>query len=179
MSLISINSTQRKDPYCRYKMKSVMIKTVEQGQYAKTTIINIDEISDSLYHPPDILFKFIGFNLGTQADFKKKTLKGSYESNVIQKSIDKYIDNFVLCNKCSIPEIDPEIEGKKKKVACIMHCAACGTTHKLASTDKAVDKTIKLIIKDLQSGNEWKKHKQDLVDPVMNKITDMMNDFDF
>lgn len=172
MSLISINSKFRKDPFYRYKMQPVLVKTVDRGQYGTTTILNLKEISNTLYHPPDILFKFISYDLGAKCDINKGTINGSYTVSTIQTSIDKYINNFILCVDCSVPEIDPELKGKKKKVTCMMHCAACGHTNKLVSTDKAIDKTIKLIIKDLQSGNEWKKHTKNY------EIDDLQDDFD-
>ena len=156
--LISINSFNRNDPDQRYKMQSVQVKITEQGQYSTTTIINTREISDDLYHPEDILFKFLGYDLGTMGDIKKKTLKGSYKEEVVQQSIDKYVQNFALCSKCHAPEITPELEGKKKHVNCKMTCIACGKAKILSSDNVVINKTIKLIIKDLQSGREWKKH---------------------
>jgi translation initiation factor 2 subunit 2 len=160
MSLISINSKFRQDPYHRYKMQPVLIKTVNRGQYGTTTILNMKEISNSLHHPEEILFKFISYDLATSCDVKRGTITGAYTINIVQDSIDKYINNFILCVTCSVPEIDPELEGKKKKIKCNMHCAACGSTNKLTSADKAVDKTIKLIIKELQSNREWRKHSK-------------------
>jgi len=160
MSQISVNPKHRNDPYHRYKMPAVKSKITNRGNGTFTTIENMLNISESLYHPDDILFKFISYDLATCCDFKKKTLKGAYKNDVIQDSLDKYISYFVLCHKCSIPETTAEIEGKKKKAICKMDCMACGTLSKLDSKDKLLNKTIQLIIKDKQSGRKWKEHKK-------------------
>ena len=174
MSSISINSEHRNDPHCRYKMQAVSIKSVDQGQYAKTTIFNLKNISESLYQPEEIIFKFIGYDLGTSGDFKKMTLKGYYHPHEIQGSIDKYIQTFVLCSKCAIPEVDPELAGKKKRTTCTMHCAACGHINTLLGTNSTIDKPHKLINKDIQGGNEWRKHKMDLKKETDNTFDDFI-----
>ncbi len=159
MTKISINSNFRNDPFYRYQMNHIESNITNRGNGTFTTLNNLDKISNDLYTPNEILFKFISFDLGTSYNLKKKNLKGSYKSDKIQKSIDKYINYFVLCNKCSIPEVSPVVEGKKKKAKLIMNCVACGHSQVLSSKDKLYSKMIDCIIKDIQNGRKWKQHK--------------------
>merc|ERR1712217_585880 len=62
-------------------------------------------------------------------------INGHHETNIFQTLLDKFIDKYVLCQNCKLPEIDMEV----KKGAIKAKCAACGWAgeldgqHKLAA----------------------------------------------
>ena len=71
MSRISINPKHRNDPFHRYMMPSLVSNITNRGNGTFTKIENMSKISDSLYHPDEILLKFISFDLGTCLDYKE------------------------------------------------------------------------------------------------------------
>lgn len=177
MQQISINPTARNDPFYRYKMPCLFSDITNRGNGTFTTIYNINEIALALHHPANILFKFIGYDLATSINHKKNTIKGAHKTEKIKESIDKYIIEFVMCPTCSIPELSLTVSGKKKKMKCHHMCSACGEHDSFVKKNKASVKTLQLIIKDISSGNVWKKHKTaDLdaeIDIFANKFSDI------
>lgn len=174
--MISINPKFRNDQFQRYKFPSVISKITPRGNGTFTTIYNLKEISESLYHPEDILFKAIGYNLATNINQKNNTIKGSRETSEIQDAIDKYIVTFILCPKCSIPELSLSVTGKKKKKKCEYSCSACGANDVFKVKRKENEKILQLIIKNISSGNKWAKHSTaDLVpfDIMSNSFEDL------
>lgn len=83
--------------------------------------------------------KFCGHELGAQSKFDpsegKAIVNGAHTQQDLQVLIDKFIDKFVLCENCKLPEIDLVL--KKNSVA--YRCNACGNQgqvdnrHKLAT----------------------------------------------
>ena len=112
-----INIINSNDEHQRYKMPKLEISY--QGK--KFTILdNIKEISKSLHVKSDILCKFISIEKTTQC--KKNKFNGLFELNDIEKIIFNFINDFVLCTKCGLPELkhkahDGEILNK---------CLSCG-----------------------------------------------------
>merc|ERR1712098_1032628 len=139
-------------------MPQISSSITHRGNGTFSTIYNINEVSDALFHPPTILFKYIGYDLATSINQKNNTIKGPHDNTEIQNSIDKYINAFILCPKCSIPELVLSVSGKKKKMKCEYKCSACGESGVFKVTGKVLEKTLQLIIKDISSGNKWKQH---------------------
>lgn len=163
--MISINPKFRNDKFQRYKFPGVISKITKRGNGTFTTIYNLTEISEALYHPENILFKAIGYNLATSINPKNNTIKGSHETSEIQEAIDKYVTSFILCPKCSIPELSLSVTGKKKKMKCEYSCSACGANEIFKSKGKENEKILQLIIKDIDSGNKWAKHSTADLEP--------------
>lgn len=176
MEQISINPTSRSDPFYRYKMPALSSHITNRGNGTFTTINNIKEIAEELHHPADIIFKFIGYDLATCVNHKKNTIKGAHKTKVIQESIDKYIIEFVMCPKCSIPELSLSVSGKKKKMKCNYTCSACGANDTFIKNNTASIKTLQLIIKDISSGNVWKKHTTADLDAEIDIFADRFSD---
>ena len=61
-----------------------------------------------------------------------------------------------MCENCSIPELKPSVQGKKKKKQLVFDCSACGCQYIKTSTNKLFDKTIDNIIKNVDN-YEFKK----------------------
>lgn len=101
------------DPFYRYKMQEIEILQIGK----KTQLSNLCNISISLKTKVDNLFKYIFKSLNTMGQLKNKEnyqLSGNFTKEQIQTIIYDYIEQFILCKTCSIPEI-------KDKV-----CLACG-----------------------------------------------------
>jgi len=137
------------DPEYRYKMPAVYGKIEGRGNGIKTVIPNISDVGLSLHRNPGEVNKFFGCELGAQTTYSVETdravVNGAHTDVVLQNLIKRYIDTFVLCPGCGLPETEYKI-----KSGCIYHkCAACGTkemvdmSHKLCTYILAQDKKMK------------------------------------
>jgi len=174
-SVINISgATPVDDPEYRYKMPVVYGKIEGRGNGIKTVIPNISEVALSLHRPPGEVNKFFGCELGAQTTYNTDTdravVNGSHSDKVLQDMIHRYIEVFVLCPNCGLPETDYKI-----KNGLIYHkCAACGAkdmvdmqhklcTYILAQHKKAkadAKKADKKKGKDKDGAKEEKKKKK-------------------
>lgn len=131
--MININDSD--DPFYRYKMPKLIIKY--EGD--KTILINIKEVACSLKRNHTTILSYFGHNLGTQCSDKKEkyVIKGIFSPIVIIEHLFNYINEYVLCNKCS----NPETIFKKHKDDLISVCSSCG--HKRLYEDNKIVKIIK------------------------------------
>ena len=137
------------DPEYRYKMPAVYGKIEGSGNGIKTAIPNISEVSTSLHRSPGEVNKFFGTELGAQsryaADTDRAIVNGAHTDAVLQELIHKYIEKFVLCPNCGLPETNYKIKNET-----IYHkCAACGAkemvdmSHRLCNFILAEEKKAK------------------------------------
>jgi len=149
---ININNTDDED--YRYKMPKISIKLGGAGNGIFTTINNMNEIAESLNTPPDIIYKYISYTLGSAFNEKKNTFTGHHTN--IQYIIYDYINFFVLCPTCNIPELTYALQKiNSKNYNLISKCSACGNNHTLKSTNKINEKTMETIIKFMVKDNTW------------------------
>ena len=151
------------DPEYRYKMPAVFGKIEGRGNGIKTVIPNISDVALSLHREPGEVTKFFGCELGAQttynADTDRAVVNGAQTDQVLQDLIHRYIDKFVSCPNCHLPETEYKIKNEM-----IYHkCAACGAKemvdmgHKLTTYILAQDKKAK---KEGKKGKN-KKDKED------------------
>jgi translation initiation factor 5 len=150
------------DPEYRYKMPAVFGKIEGSGNGIKTAIPNITDVGLSLHRVPGEVNKFFGCELGAQTTYNEETdraiVNGAHTDDTLQKLIHRYIELFVLCPNCGLPETEYKIKNE-----CIFHrCAACGAkemvdmSHKLCNYILAQDKKAKK-----ESKSKGKKDKKD------------------
>jgi translation initiation factor 5 len=137
------------DPEYRYKMPAVFGKIEGSGNGIKTALPNISDVASALHRNPGEVNKFFGCELGAQTRYHAETdraiVNGSHNDQVLQDLIKKYIDKFVLCSNCNLPETEYRI----KSGIISQKCAACGTkesvdmAHRLCNYILAEDKRMK------------------------------------
>jgi len=163
------------DPSYRYKMPVVYGKIEGRGNGIKTVIPNISEVSLSLHRNPGEVNKFFGCELGAQTTYNEKddraVINGSHTDAALQAMIHKYVEGFVLCPNCGLPETNYKI-----KNGCIYHkCAACGSKemvdmgHKLCTYILAQDKKARKEKKKDKSVKKDKSDKKDKDDEKLKK----------
>lgn len=169
-SVINIAGTNPvDDPEYRYKMPAVFGKIEGRGNGIKTVIPNISDVGLSLHRDPGEVNKFFGCELGAQttynADTDRAVVNGAHTDDTLQDLMHRYIEVFVLCPNCSLPETVYKIKND-----CIYHkCAACGSkdmvdmSHKLCTYILAQDKKAKKEAKskDKKNKKDDKKGKKD------------------
>merc|ERR1711907_776329 len=126
----------------RYKMPRLVAKKEGRGNGSKTCIVNMTDVARALRRPPQYTTKWFGSELGAQSTYTNKEgegeraiVNGHHDTPIFQTMLDKFIDKYVLCENCRLPEIDMMV---KKGVICAK-CKACGwageldNNHKLAA----------------------------------------------
>ena len=127
------------DATYRYKMPRLRIKIEGSGNGIKTVIPNMSDVAKALKCSPAYPTKFFGVELGAQSNYDKATdravVNGAFTAKDLSGLLTKFIDIFVLCPNCRLPEITLKVKRDIIKV----ECAACGhngvlpTTHKLVT----------------------------------------------
>ena len=79
-----------------------------------------------MHRPPGEVTKFFGCELGAQTTYNDDTeraiVNGAHETRVLQDKLSVYIEKFVLCPACKLPETSYKIKSE-----IIYHnCLACG-----------------------------------------------------
>jgi len=141
MAMVNIPSTND-DPSYRYKMPRLVSKKEGRGNGSKTCIVNMSDVAHALKRPPQYTTKWFGAELGAQSTYTDKEgegiraiINGHHDTPIFQTMLDKFIDKYVLCANCHLPEIDMFV--KKGNVS--GKCKACGwagdldNNHKLAT----------------------------------------------
>jgi translation initiation factor 5 len=138
--MASLNIGGGDDEFNRYKMPSVIGKVEGKGNGIKTRIANCEHVAKALHRPPGYLCKFFGCELGALTKIDEEDgvyiVNGAFEDRVLQETVKKFIEMFVLCAKCQLPETDMRV---KKNGDIRQLCNACGNdsvcdmTHKLCT----------------------------------------------
>ncbi|ADO67098.1 putative eIF-2B/eIF-5 [Cafeteria roenbergensis virus] len=153
MTTININNS--KDPNFRYKIYHIEIK--HQGSNNKqkgsfTYLVNLTKISDQLKHNPKTLIKYIGVCLGSKINDEKYWIQGHHSIEKIQEYLFDFINCYVLCYKCSIPELNYNYQKKEKIYIIETHCVGCGCNNIINNftLSKNNKKIYDKIIKDIK-----------------------------
>jgi len=138
MAMCNIPSTNT-DPQYRYKMPRLMAKVEGRGNGIKTCIVNMGEVARAIKRPPQYVTKFFGNDLGAQSTYTNKEgegersiVRGAHQVEDLRTSLDKFIEKYVCCENCHLPEIDMFI----KKGIIQGRCNACGWQGELDNVDK-------------------------------------------
>lgn len=141
MATVNIPSTCD-DPQYRYKMPRLVSRKEGRGRGKKTCIVNMGDVARALKRPPQYTTKWFGLELGAVSTYTNKEsegeraiINGHHDAPIFQTMLDKFIDKYVLCEDCRLPEIDLIV----KKGNIMGKCKACGwlgeldSDHRLAS----------------------------------------------
>ena len=159
----NLNSKSRNDPAYRYKMPSIQTKFEGRGNGSKTFIVNCQNLADMLHRTPGTLTKFFANELGTIStwDGQRSIVNGHHQANVFPALVDKFIDLFVLCPNCLLPETHLSVQARKN--GNIYHkCAACGEKTMVDMGHKLCTFIIKeaMATQKLKGGDKKKKKKK-------------------
>ncbi|MBU3940966.1 MAG: translation initiation factor IF-2 subunit beta [Nanoarchaeota archaeon] len=93
----------------------------------KTIITNFNQICSTLRRESTQLIKYLQRELATPAIMEgtRLVLGRKVSSELINSKIERYVQDFVLCQECKKPDT---ILKKQDKIL-IMECAACGARH--------------------------------------------------
>lgn len=154
-----------KDENYRYKMPPIVPKVEGRGNGIKTVLVNISDVALALNRDASELTKFFGFELGSQNTFSddgrdiRAVVNGSHSTSDLQTMLTKYIEMFVLCKNCHLPETHYKSKGgviNQKCLAC-GEKSPCDMTHKLTTF---IVKNHKKAKEDENAGKDGKDKKR-------------------
>jgi len=153
------------DPSYRYKMPRIVPKVEGRGNGIKTVLVNVSDIATALNRDASEITKFFGCELGAQTTMSVEDdrfiVNGAHSTGDLQNFMHRYIESFVLCKNCRLPETHYKI---KSGIIC-QKCMACGSkdpcdmTHKLTTFILKQHKKAKET-KDKESKKDKKKDKK-------------------
>lgn len=141
----------------RYKRPVIQSKTEGKGNGIKTIIVNIVDVANALHRKPGDITKFFGCELGAQSKYDESTQKakvnGLHSTATLEEYLEIYIEKFVLCPKCNLPETELKIKSGKDVI--YHKCDCCGGKSAL------IDPGHKLCTTMLKEAKSRKKEKND------------------
>eukprot|EP00274_Cyanoptyche_gloeocystis_P005754 CAMPEP_0196655898 /NCGR_PEP_ID=MMETSP1086-20130531/10238_1 /TAXON_ID=77921 /ORGANISM="Cyanoptyche gloeocystis , Strain SAG4.97" /LENGTH=429 /DNA_ID=CAMNT_0041988429 /DNA_START=247 /DNA_END=1536 /DNA_ORIENTATION=+ len=120
-------------------MPKLQTKVEGRGNGIKTVIPNMIDVARSLHRPPSYPTKFFGYEVGAQSKWDEKAMvavvNGCHDTSKLAELLTGFIEKFVLCPVCKLPEADLEID---KKENIYLNCKACGSTNMVDMRHKLV-----------------------------------------
>jgi len=123
-------------------MPKIITRKESSGNGKQTCIVNMGDVAHAIKRPPQYTTKWFEIEFGLKSNYTNKKgegertlMKGHQDAHVFQSSLDKFLDKYVLCPACHLPETNLIV--KKKRISA--KCMACGWAgaldngHKLAN----------------------------------------------
>lgn len=150
-----LNINGKIDPSYRYKMLPISSTINGKGNGIYTTILNLNDVCKDINQPPILILKFLSLYFGSMCNEEKRTITGGYKNEELQKALQIYINKFLICSGCNIPETIPQLNKiSKKSIKLELKCASCGKLSEVLCNNKIENRIYDLIVKYLES-NEW------------------------
>lgn len=179
MSLININNS--KDPNFRYKINHIEVSYTGTGTQKGylTNLLNLQIICEQINHNPKTVIKYLGMCVGSKSNDNKFWIQGHHKESNLQKYIFDYIKCYVICPKCSIPELKYNLENK---ILIKTYCIGCGSNNIIESNilGKNNKKIFDKILKDIKEKFFNKQtYTSKLEDSIINSFEEFIPDDDF
>lgn len=114
------------DEFYRYKMPDIQVKIEGRGNGIKTVIPNMADIGTALKCDPGYPTKFFATELGALSKWDEERnvgiVNGEHNKSTLSRLLALFIEKYVLCPKCKLPETHMKI----KKGMIYYKCMACG-----------------------------------------------------
>jgi len=143
-----------KDVHHRYKMPVPLFKHEGKGNGKRTLITNMKEVAIALKVPPIYPTNFFGLKFNTIKSYDESTgtttINGDYRNEDVMSYLNEFINKFVLCPTCKLPETTIQVE---KNETILLKCAACGKTNQVSPLEKLCTFISKNPPKDLNTNS--------------------------
>jgi translation initiation factor 5 len=124
------------DPYYRYKMRKMNV----QRERTKTSISNLNDVAVDLKIPDaSLIVSFMKKKLAIAITFKNDRVIVTNDVDVknLQNALYEFIEYFVLCKKCKLPELSYSLENEQLVTDC-RSCGVRGSIEKNHYTEKII-----------------------------------------
>lgn len=125
------------DPLHRYKMHTIIF----QKEKTKTCITNLDKIAEDIKIPnKDLIVSYIKKRLAVSMTIKNNVviITNKVDTKSIQQALYEFIEYFILCKQCILPELTYFLDTNH---LCV-YCRGCGHISAIESnlqTDKIIE----------------------------------------
>jgi len=113
------------DDFYRYTMPVV---ECQAGRRNEIAITNLLEVAKALRRTPEEILKYLSSELGCSGSYSSRIdqyiLKGDYSIPEIQRLVNQFGEDFVVCKACRDPGTKHKVSQRKKIV--YLKCGACG-----------------------------------------------------
>jgi translation initiation factor 2 subunit 2 len=105
-------------------------KITHEGK--KTIVTNFGDICSTLNREPEVVAKYLLRELGTAGSRTdgRISLNGIFSADDVNAVIKKYVESFVMCRECHLPDTRLEKEGRRL----FIRCEACGAKYETRGT---------------------------------------------
>jgi translation initiation factor 2 subunit 2 len=103
---------------------------VAQTDGAFTRFTNIGDVADALARDTDHLHRTIQRDLGTSGQLEDGVARysGGFSAQDLQDALDDYVERYVTCSECGLPDTRLVTEGRTQ----MLRCDACGAFRPVA-----------------------------------------------
>lgn len=122
------------DPFYRYTMPQLIVSYEKHG----TRIKNFKKVCSAIKRNEEYLIEYLKKNLGTKIKFDQETILINTVITVenLNDLLQDFIERYVLCTTCGLPETDIQILIKGEKSRLQYSCRACGATKRISNEDQ-------------------------------------------
>ncbi|WP_324662618.1 translation initiation factor IF-2 subunit beta [Haloarcula sediminis] len=99
-----------------------------------TVVENFQQLCDSLGREPSHLLGYLQREVGTSGHIDESgraRVTGSFDAARVGDAVEAYVDDYVRCSECGLPDTRLETEGG----ATLLRCEACGARSATPSED--------------------------------------------
>lgn len=130
------------DPASRYKTKQLEIQSLGKGKMFKTVLVNSAQVSKCMQiaHPA-YLVHYLAYELNVSPHFFEKqplnqqaVLSGHHSAEELNPLIEKWIEEFILCQNCGLPELNYCIKKNSKTIW--GQCRSCGDSRQIQCSER-------------------------------------------
>ena len=183
------------DPAYRYQMPVLVQKIEGKGINVRTVLPNLRDVAKALRVPANYILKFMGYELGSAVIEREQNnnviaqISGQLNENDVLNTLDKFIEKFILCEKCRYPEMYLQVDSKKGVSGICNACSHVSTIdpkHKLTSYIKRNPPENRTEIQKKEMGETAKVEKKERKTEVkkyatrklIKESTDELNPYD-
>lgn len=122
-----------------------------QKDGAFTRLTNVETIADTISREPDHLHRFIQRDLGTNGKLEDGVgrYNGSFSGDDFDAVIDSYVETYVLCAECDLPDTRLVTEDGTP----MLRCDACGAFRPISKRRTASQTTTQR--NEIEEGNTY------------------------
>eukprot|EP00475_Leptophrys_vorax_P003266 TRINITY_DN11910_c0_g2_i1.p1 TRINITY_DN11910_c0_g2~~TRINITY_DN11910_c0_g2_i1.p1 ORF type:complete len:261 (+),score=68.41 TRINITY_DN11910_c0_g2_i1:77-859(+) len=128
------------EPFWRYRRPELDTKIEGRGGSIRTVVRNMGKVAKAIKMLQVYPTKFFSMELGARVKCSEDTgvssINGVHERETLEALLDKFIDLFVLCPECKLPEISLMVKEKDGSLKLTYDCDACGSAKSLKVNHK-------------------------------------------
>jgi len=129
------------DVFFRYKMRQLFVQVIGKGKMIRTMLLNVEDVAKDLKVDPSYITSYFGYEIGAQSKFDPKkpereraSVSGEHDSSYMSTILKKFIQDFILCPNCKLPEVVLVPDKKTQKIT--LNCKSCGASTVTEMNDK-------------------------------------------